>query len=47
MAEQFSDHRDPELIEHSVETLVTQRLLCLALGYADLDTGARCLILTR
>ena len=32
IAEQFTDHRAPELIEHSVETLVAQRVLGLALG---------------
>ena len=32
----FSDGRQPELIEHSVETLVGQRVFGLALGYEDL-----------
>jgi hypothetical protein len=32
----FSDGRRPELIEHSVETLVGQRVFGLALGYEDL-----------
>ncbi|MGH9817704.1 MAG: IS1380 family transposase [Candidatus Acidiferrales bacterium] len=32
----FDDGRDPELIEHSVKTLVGQRVLGLALGYEDL-----------
>jgi hypothetical protein len=32
----FSDHRDPELIEHTVEELVAQRVYALALGYDDL-----------
>ena len=32
----FDDRRDPELIEHSVKTLVGQRVLGLALGYEDL-----------
>ncbi|MCB1850236.1 MAG: transposase [Gammaproteobacteria bacterium] len=36
-AEQFTDHRDPELIEHSVRVLVGQRVLGLALGYEDLN----------
>ena len=29
----FVDHRDPERIEHSVEELVSQRVIGLALGY--------------
>lgn len=33
----FTDHRDPELIEHSVEELVAQRIYALALGYEDLN----------
>jgi hypothetical protein len=33
----FTDHRDPALIEHSVESLVTQRVLALACGYEDLN----------
>jgi hypothetical protein len=41
MAEQFTDHRDPALIEHSVETLVAQRVLGLALGYEDLNDHDR------
>jgi len=32
----FSDSRQPELIEHSVETLVGQRVFGVALGYEDL-----------
>ena len=32
----FRDHRDPELIEHSVLELVSQRVYGLALGYEDL-----------
>jgi hypothetical protein len=32
----FSDGRQAELIEHSVETLVGQRVFALALGYEDL-----------
>ena len=35
-AECFEDHRDPELIEHSVLELVSQRVYALALGYEDL-----------
>ncbi len=33
----FADHRDPELIEHTVEELLTQRVFALALGYEDLN----------
>jgi Transposase DDE domain group 1 len=33
----FTDHRDPELIEHRVRTLVGQRVFGLALGYEDLN----------
>lgn len=32
----FKDHRDPEKIEHSVLSLVSQRVFGLALGYEDL-----------
>jgi hypothetical protein len=32
----FTDHRDPDLIEHTVEQLVSQRVYALALGYEDL-----------
>jgi len=33
----FIDHRDPDLIEHTVEQLVAQRVYALALGYEDLN----------
>jgi Transposase DDE domain group 1 len=33
----FKDHRDPDLIEHRVETLLTQRITAIALGYEDLN----------
>lgn len=33
----FTDHRSPELIEHTLGTLVGQRLFGLALGYEDLN----------
>ena len=33
----FHDHRSQELIEHSVETLVGQRVIANALGYEDLN----------
>ena len=33
----FTDHRNPDLIEHTVTDLVAQRVYGLALGYEDLD----------
>jgi hypothetical protein len=33
----FTDHRDPDLIEHTVEDLVAQRVFGLSLGYEDLN----------
>lgn len=33
----FKDHRNPDLVEHSLEELVRQRVLGLALGYEDLN----------
>ncbi len=36
-ADCFSDHRDPQLIEHSITELVAQRVYGLALGYEDLN----------
>jgi len=36
-AECFTDHRDPDRIEHSVGELVAQRVYALALGYEDLN----------
>lgn len=33
----FSDHRNPELIEHTVEELIKQRIYGLVLGYEDLN----------
>lgn len=33
----FTDHRDPDLIEHTVEELVAQRVFGLAMGYEDLN----------
>ena len=36
-AECFQDYRDPSLIEHTVEDLVTQRVMAVALGYEDLN----------
>jgi len=37
----FSDDRNAELVEHSVEELVRQRLFGLALGYEDLNDHAQ------
>ena len=37
MSECSADHRDPERIEHTVESLVKQRVLGLCLGYEDLN----------
>ena len=36
LAKCFTDHRDPGLVEHSVEELLSQRIFGLALGYEDL-----------
>jgi hypothetical protein len=33
----FTDHRDPERVEHSVAELLAQRVFALALGYEDLN----------
>jgi hypothetical protein len=33
----FTDHRDPDLIEHSVDELIAQRVYALCLGYEDLN----------
>ena len=33
----FTDHRNPHLIEHTVEELIAQRVYALALGYEDLN----------
>lgn len=36
----FEDRRDPDLVTHSVHTLLAQRVLGLALGYEDLNDHA-------
>jgi hypothetical protein len=36
LAQCFTDHRDPEAIEHTVEELLKQRVFGLCLGYEDL-----------
>jgi hypothetical protein len=33
----FTDHRNPDLVEHTVEELLAQRVYALALGYEDLN----------
>jgi len=33
----FTDHRDPDRIEHTLEQLIAQRMYALALGYEDLN----------
>jgi hypothetical protein len=33
----FTDHRNPKLIEHTIEHLIAQRIYALALGYEDLN----------
>lgn len=33
----FKDHRNPDLVEHTIEELVRQRVFGLALGYEDLN----------
>lgn len=40
-AQCFADHRDPELIEHSVSDLLKQRIFGLCLGYEDLNDHDR------
>ncbi len=37
----FIDHRNPDLIEHSLPELLRQRIYGLALGYEDLDDHDR------
>jgi hypothetical protein len=34
----FDEERDPDLIEHTVRTLIGQRVFGMALGYEDLKT---------
>ena len=33
----FTDYRDPRYVEHSVEELVSQRVMALCLGYDDVN----------
>lgn len=37
LAQCFTDYRDPELIEHSLDELLRQRIYGIALGYEDLN----------
>jgi hypothetical protein len=37
----FADHRDPELVEHTLEELLKQRVFGLCLGYEDLNDHER------
>ena len=37
VADCFTDHRDPDRIQHSLRTLVAQRIVAIALGYEDLN----------
>ena len=37
LADCFTDHRNADLIEHSLESLIKQRVMGLALGYEDLN----------
>ena len=41
VADAFVDYRDPVRIEHTVQTLVAQRIFGLALGYEDLNDHDR------
>jgi len=41
LADCFTDHRDPGLIEHGIEQLVAQRLFAMILGYEDLNDHDR------
>lgn len=40
LASCFEDRRDPELVEHTIEELVRQRVTAIALGYEDLNDHA-------
>ena len=33
----FTDHRDPNRVEHTVDTMIGQRVFALALGYQDIN----------
>ena len=37
VADCFTDHRDPSRIQHSLRTLIAQRIVAIALGYEDLN----------
>ena len=37
VADCFTDHRDPNRIQHSLRTLIAPRIVAIALGYEDLN----------
>ena len=37
VADCFTDHRNPDRIQHSLRTLIAQRIVAIALGYEDLN----------
>jgi hypothetical protein len=37
LAQQFTDHRNPERTEHTLSELISQRVMAIALGYEDLN----------
>jgi len=37
----FTDHRDPDLVEHTLPELLKQRIFALCLGYEDLNDHDR------
>lgn len=37
----FGDHRDPDFVEHDLAVMLRQRILGLALGYADINDHER------
>ena len=41
VADCFTDHRDPKRSRYSLHSLITQRILCIALGYKDLNDQLR------
>jgi len=41
VAKCFTDHRDPERVEHAIETLVAQRIHGIALDYEDSERSRR------
>ena len=37
VADCFTDHRNPDRVQHSLRTLIAQRIVAIALGYEDLN----------